>query len=51
MHELLVELDFEDIKGFVTCVFDRKWWAASVLDANTSTRLVKLSFLHPNGRC
>lgn len=53
-EEIVVEkvrssLTFKEIKGFVTCVYDKKWWVACVLSSNADTRLVKLSFLHPNG--
>ena len=43
------EIPFEQIKGFVTAVYDRKWWLACVLQTFPDTEMVKLSFLHPSG--
>lgn len=43
------ELDFSDIKGFVTCVYENEWWPACVLETDSENMLVKLSFLQPCG--
>ena len=42
-------LSIDQIRGFVTCVFDQKWWLACVLEIDKEDLEVKLSFLHPNG--
>ncbi len=38
-----------DIKGFVTSVYEGKWWLACVLETFIDAKTVKLSFLHPAG--
>lgn len=43
------ELEFADIKGFVTCVYDGKWYAACVLETDAAKSLVKLSFFDKPG--
>ena len=42
-------LSLDQIRGFVTCVYDQKWWLACVLETDTEDLEVKVSFLHPNG--
>lgn len=43
------ELSIGDIKGFVTAIYDNKWWIACVIDSDEENAQVKLSFLHPSG--
>jgi hypothetical protein len=38
------EYQVEDIRGFVTCKYDRKWWFVCVLQVNDSE--IQLTFLH-----
>ena len=33
----------------MTCVYDKKWWLACVLDINDSQDEFKLSFMKPHG--
>lgn len=40
---------FEDIKGFVTAMYDKKWYLACVLQTYPDIMEVKLTFLEPNG--
>lgn len=44
-----IELDLEDIRGYVIVVYDNQWWVGCVLDVNILTEQVKISFLHPHG--
>ena len=41
--------EFEDIKGFVTAIYDRNWWLGCVLDKYPDNGEVKLTFLQPKG--
>ncbi len=41
------ELEIDAISGFVTCIYDREWWLACVLEVDTENIEVKVSFLHP----
>lgn len=43
------DIQFEDVKGFVTAMYDNKWWLACVLETYVETLEVKLYFLRPNG--
>ncbi len=43
------ELVPEEIRGFVTCVYDEKWWVACVLQVDEYSEQVSVSFLHPHG--
>lgn len=43
------ELPITDIKGFVTAVYDGKWWLACVINRDEDNVQIKLSFLHPSG--
>ena len=43
------ELPLEQIKGFVTCLYNEQWWLACVLEIDLEEHEVKVSFLHPNG--
>lgn len=43
------DLPLESISGFVTCLRDRNWWLACVLEVIQEDSLVKLTFLHPRG--
>ena len=38
---------FDDITGFVTCVYDSQWWLGCVLDISADTEEVTIRFLHP----
>lgn len=40
---------FEEIKGFVTAMYDQKWYLACVLETYSDLMEVKLTFLEPNG--
>lgn len=42
-------LELSDIVGFVTCVYDGKWWPACVLSVDKSKEEVTVSFLQPHG--
>lgn len=42
-------LEIDDIKGFVICMYDKKWWLACVLQTFSVTEEVKMTFLHPHG--
>lgn len=43
------ELLPEEIKGFVTCVYDKEWWVACVLQVSEDSEEVCVSFLHSHG--
>ena len=43
------DLPSESIVGFVTCLWDRNWWLACVLEVIQEDSLVKLTLLHPHG--
>ena len=43
------ELLPEEIKGFVTCTYNGKWWLACVLQVSDDNEEVCVSFLHPHG--
>ena len=40
-----------NISGFVTCVYEHKWWLGCVLQVEKDDPLVTVSFLHPHGPC
>lgn len=42
-------LKLEDITGYVTTVYDKKWWLGYVLEKNEELDEVKITFLHPSG--
>ena len=42
------ELTPEEIKGFVTCVYDEEWWVVCVLQVSKDSEQVHVSFLHPS---
>ena len=42
------ELTPEEIKGFVTCVYDEEWWVVCVLQVSEDSEQVHVSFLHPS---
>ena len=42
-------LEWEKIRGYVTCEYDGKWWLAYGLEQCQSTREIKVKFLHPSG--
>ena len=39
----------EDISGFVTCAYNRKWWIACVSEVDNDYSEVKVQLLHPHG--
>ena len=41
------ELELDNLQGYVTCVYNKEWWIACVLEVNEDKREVKVSFLHP----
>ena len=41
------ELDIEQIRGFVTCVYQNQWWVACTIQLDEEN--IKVSFLHPHG--
>lgn len=43
------EIELEEIKGYVTCIYDKEWWLACVLSVNYDTEEIKINFLHPHG--
>ena len=43
------EVASEEIKGFVTCVYDKEWWVGCVLQVDEDSEQVNVSFLHPHG--
>ena len=43
------ELTPEEIKGFVTCMYNEEWWVACVLQVSEDSEQVRVSFLHPHG--
>ena len=43
------ELTPEEIKGFVTCMYNEEWWVACVLQVSKDSEQVRVSFLYPNG--
>ena len=40
------ELPLKQINGFITCIHDRQWWLACVLELSSE---VKVTILHPHG--
>lgn len=40
--------NIKDVKGFVTCLYDGKWWVGCVLDAYDDDEF-KITFLHTHG--
>ena len=42
-------LALEEIHGFVTCLYDSTWWLGCVLNVNSSSDEIQVSFLHPPG--
>lgn len=42
-------LTMDEISGYVTCEYDRRWWLASVLSKDNESEDVELTFLHPSG--
>lgn len=45
----LGKLDLRDIHGYVTVMYDNKWWLAYVLTQDEDLDEVKVTFLHPAG--
>ena len=43
------EIPFDQIHGFVTCMYNGFWWLACVLSTDERAESVNLSFLHPHG--
>jgi len=42
-------LSLDEIRGFITSVYEQKWWLACVLEIDTEDLEVKVTFLHPSG--
>ena len=42
-------MDLETIFGYVTCVYNKNWWLAYVLDKDAENSEVKVTLLHPQG--
>lgn len=54
MHKVQVspgveDVPFQEIVGFVACVYEKQWWMACVLSKNEVEEDVSVSFLHPSG--
>ena len=43
------ELAFDDISGFVVCMYEKEWRVACVLQLDEDESAVKVNFLHPQG--
>lgn len=43
------KLQLADVSGYVTAIYDDKWWLAYVMAKNEEDDEVKLTFLHPAG--
>ena len=43
------DVPVESISGFVTCVVDREWWLACVLQLSPDENQVRVTLLHPPG--
>jgi len=43
------ELSLEEIKGFVTAVYNDQWWIGCVLHKDQDSREIKINFLCPQG--
>ena len=41
------ELDIADISGYITCVYNSKWWLACVLETDKENAEVIVMLLHP----
>lgn len=42
-------LPMNDIFGYVTCEYDRRWWLANVISKDYQNEEVEVTFLHPSG--
>ena len=42
-------LSLEQIKGFVTCIYNGAWWLGCVMNVNTTSEEILINFLHPKG--
>ena len=40
-------IEFNDFKGFVTAIYERKWWSGCVLDRYPDSEEIKVTFLGP----
>ncbi|PSN54099.1 hypothetical protein C0J52_03110 [Blattella germanica] len=52
IHHFTVQqerVSLEEIKGFVTCVYNNFWWLGCVLNMNTDLQEVVVNFHHPHG--
>lgn len=38
-----------EVSGYITAVYDQKWWLAYVLEKNEEEDELKVTFLHPAG--
>lgn len=43
------EIQFKDISGYISCVFNKKWWSSSVLNINEEEQNVLLKPFYPLG--
>ena len=42
-------IEFKDLKGFVTAMYDRNWWLGCVLDKSPDSEEIKVTLLEPKG--
>ena len=45
----IYQLELTDCNGYMTVVYDSKWWLAYVLEKNEEEDEIKVTFLHPRG--
>ena len=43
------DLQVDLIVGFITCLYDKKWWLACVLQIIQEDSQIKLTFFHQHG--
>ena len=43
-------IEFKELKGFVTAMYDRNWWLGYVLDKYPDNEGIKVTFLGPKGQ-
>lgn len=43
------KLQMSEVSGYITAVYDQKWWLAYVLEKNEEEDELKVTFLHPAG--
>lgn len=42
-------LSLADLKGYITCEYDKKWWLAEIISKDVQNKKVTVNFLHPSG--